>query len=258
MPQRPTDASRPLTVRRRVWAYGAAAVVVIAAIAVLSVRPLVSGRGEVSVVQRDDHALGEVLDLRADLAEFQLFLEPQFSKLSATVSTIDPTDIATGSTIVQSVLARTITTAKTLTAMGLVSDARAISLTSASFTKSLTAFGDLIVGRPLAVITGVVAAERATFVRARAATAAAGDATQDTESSARAAERPGSRRRTRHRRRRGHCRRDGRGRSRVGARPPTTSPRIRESGQHRNGAATKRLCKKRSTWPTRKPTPTRS
>jgi diguanylate cyclase (GGDEF)-like protein len=159
--------------RRRVWAYGATAVVVVALIAVLSVGPMLSGRADVRRVERDDAALHQVLDLRATFADFQLFLVPQFAKLSATATAFDPTEIAKGSQMVQTAIAQTRVATRTLNAMGFHDDARAINSASATFTKSLTALGRLISGRPLAVIATTLAAEQATFTRARAVTATA-------------------------------------------------------------------------------------
>jgi diguanylate cyclase (GGDEF)-like protein len=156
-----------------VWAFGAAAVVAIALIAVLSVGPMLSGRAEVRRVERDDAAAQQVLDLRATFAEFQLFLLPQFAKLSTTATTFDPTDIATASQIVQTAIAHTRVATTTLNAMGLRDDARAINAASATFTKSLTALGTLTGGRPLAVIARDLAAEQATFTQARLVTATA-------------------------------------------------------------------------------------
>jgi diguanylate cyclase (GGDEF)-like protein len=167
------DALLRLRARRRVWACGAAAVVVITLFAVLSVGPMLSGRAEVRDVLLDDLALQQVLDLRATFAEFQLFLQPQFAKLSTTATTFAPTDIATGSQIIQTTVSQTQVATQTLNAMGLHDDARAIGAASATFTKSLTALGTLIAGRPLAVIASARAAEDATFVQARAVTAAA-------------------------------------------------------------------------------------
>ncbi|MGO9875819.1 MAG: diguanylate cyclase [Acidimicrobiia bacterium] len=159
--------------RRRVWAYGAAALVVIALIAVLSVGPMLSARVEVRRVVRDDTAVQQVLDLRATFADFQLFLLPQFAKLSTTATTFDPTEIASGSQLVQTAIDQTQVATTTLNAMGLRDDARAINSASATFTKSLTALGTLIAGRPLAVIASTRTAEQATFTRARAVTATA-------------------------------------------------------------------------------------
>ena len=163
---------RRLRARRRVWAYGAAAVVVIALIGALSVGPMLSGRAEVRKVLRNDQALQQVLDLRATFAEFQLFLQPQFAKLSTTAASLDPADIGTGSQIILTTVAQTEVATKTLNAMGLHDDARDIGSASATFTKSLTALGTLIGGRPLAVIASAHAAEQATFTQARAVTAA--------------------------------------------------------------------------------------
>ncbi len=145
--------------RRRVWGYGAAAVVAIALIAVLSVGPMLSGRADDRRVLRDDAALQQVLDLRATFAEFQLFLQPQFDKLSTHATAFDPTEIATGSQIVQTAIAQTRVATTTLNVMGRRDDARAINSASATFTKSLTALGTLIAGRPLSVIASTRASE---------------------------------------------------------------------------------------------------
>lgn len=111
------DRSRPLPARRRVWAYGAVAVVVVALIAMLSVGPLLSGRSEVRTVQRDDQALRQVLDLRGTFAEFQLFLEPEFAKFTTTATAFAPTEIAAASQIVQTAIAQTQVATATLNTM---------------------------------------------------------------------------------------------------------------------------------------------
>src|SRR5690349_10764602 len=157
--------------RRRVWAYGVSALVIITVLAVVSVGPMLSGRADVRKVQRDDLVLQQVLDLRATFADFQVFLLPEFAKLSTTATTFAPTRIATGSQIAQTAIAQTRGVTKMLNAMSLHDDARAINSASATFTKSLTALGSLIEGRPLTVIARTLAAEQATFTRARAVTA---------------------------------------------------------------------------------------
>src|SRR5258708_40254571 len=85
-----------LRARRRVWGYGALALLVIAAFASLSVRPLVLGRREVRQDHNDDLALRQVLDYRATLADWQVFIEPQLGKLRTTLADIAPADIANG------------------------------------------------------------------------------------------------------------------------------------------------------------------
>src|SRR5689334_10015538 len=101
------DASLRSRVRRRIWAYGAAAVVVLTVLAVLSAVPMLVGRADVRRVERDDAALQQVLDLRTTFAEFQIFLLPQFAKLSTTATSFDPTEIANGSQIVQTAVSET-------------------------------------------------------------------------------------------------------------------------------------------------------
>jgi diguanylate cyclase (GGDEF)-like protein len=171
--RRTRDPLQRLTARRRVWSYGAAAVVMIAFIAVVSVGPLLSGKAEVRSVQQDDVALRQVLDLRATFAEFQLFMEPFFAKLSTSAATFAPTDIAAGSQIAETAVTQTRVATATLHTMGLGADAGAINAASASFTNSLSALGTLIGGRPLTVIASTVATERARFTKATAATATA-------------------------------------------------------------------------------------
>jgi len=167
------DASLRLRVRRRIWAYGAAAVVVLTVLAVLSAVPMLVGRADVRRVERDDAALQQVLDLRTTFAEFQIFLLPQFAKLSTSATSFDPTEIANGSQIVQTAVSETQGAAKSLNALGLRADARAITSAGAAFTQSLTAVGELISGKPLTVIEKALAAEQVTFTRTRTATTGA-------------------------------------------------------------------------------------
>jgi diguanylate cyclase (GGDEF)-like protein len=173
MNQLPRDRVRRPTVRRRVWAFGVAAVVAIAVIAVLSVGPLLSGRTEVRRVQRNDLALREVLDMRSSFADFQVFLEPLFAQVSTVAIVVDPTLIASGSVIGQTAMTQTLVATRSLNAIGLGDDARAIAAASAKFTQSLSALGKLVEGQPLAVIARTVAAERVSFTNARAVAATA-------------------------------------------------------------------------------------
>ena len=60
--------------RPRIWAYGALTILAIGLFAVLSVMPLQSGRNEQIQVHNDDLALRQVLDYRATLADWQVFV----------------------------------------------------------------------------------------------------------------------------------------------------------------------------------------
>jgi diguanylate cyclase (GGDEF)-like protein len=167
----PRRERRAPSVRRRVWAFGAAALLAIALIATLSMRPLLSGRREVSQLQRNEVALQHVLDLRATLADWQLFMEPQIAKLGTAPAGLDPIEIAKGAQLAQLESAQTLTAADALRAVGRSSSARGIVSASTKFTTSLTALGPLIAGRPLAVIDTAINAERGAFAFARAVTA---------------------------------------------------------------------------------------
>ncbi len=167
-----TDGPRPTT-RRHVWEYGIAALLGSVLVALLCVWPLVSGQRSARQVERDDSALREVLDLRATLADWQVFMEPQLSKLSASAVVLDPNDIARGSQLGQAVVAQSRIATGTLREMGLGADAAAIASSSDAFSKALTALGPLVAGRPLAVIAATVTAERTTFTQARTVTATA-------------------------------------------------------------------------------------
>ena len=167
--------------RRRVWTYGAVALVAIALFAAVGMRPVQSGRSEVRQVQADDRALRRVLDLRATLGDLQVFIEPHLALLSTTASSIDPGDIARGSQLGDTQPSQGLSAVKTLRAMGLADTARDVEAASAAFGKALTNLAPLIAGRPLLEVAAGIAKERSAFLQARAITAAA--ATQLTRAS---------------------------------------------------------------------------
>jgi diguanylate cyclase (GGDEF)-like protein len=162
-----------LRARRRVCGYGAIALLVIAAFASLSVRPLVLGRREVRQDHNDDLALRQVLDYRATLADWQVFIEPQLGKLRTTLADIAPADIAKGAQLTELQAAQAQRAVSILRTMGFGDIAREIANANAVFAKSLNNLGPLIAGRPLVEIAAGIAAERATFTQARAVTATA-------------------------------------------------------------------------------------
>jgi diguanylate cyclase (GGDEF)-like protein len=162
-----------LRARRRIWGYGAIALLVIAVFASLSVRPLVSGRREVRQDHNDDLALRQVLDYRATLADWQVFIEPQLGKLRTTLADITPADIGKGAQLTEVQAAQAQRAVSILRTMGFGDIARDIANANAVFAKSLNNLGPLIAGRPLVEIAAGVAAERAMFTQARAVTATA-------------------------------------------------------------------------------------
>ena len=162
-----------LRARRRVWSYGAIALLVIAVFASLSVRPLVSGRREARQDHNDDLALRQVLDYRATLADWQVFIEPQFGKLRTTLADINPVDIAKGAQLTEVQATQAQRAVSIVRTMGFGDIAREIANANAVFSKSLSNLGPLIAGRSLAEIAAGIAAERATFTQARAVTATA-------------------------------------------------------------------------------------
>ncbi|MCU1456337.1 MAG: hypothetical protein JWL73_429 [Actinomycetia bacterium] len=149
------------------------ALVVIALTAIVSVRPLVSGRKDMLRVGRDDHALHQLLDMRAALADWQLFMEPEIATLSTTATVVDPLLIAKGAEIERGIVTGTAIVAKSLRQEGFAEDAKAVTAASATFTKSLADVATLVRGQPLAVIASTVAAERGAFTAARTVTATA-------------------------------------------------------------------------------------
>ena len=162
-----------LRARRRVWGYGAIALLVVAVFASLSVRPLILGRREVRQDHNDDLALRQVLDYRATLADWQVFIEPQLGKLRTTLADINPTDIGKGAQLTELQAAQAQAAVSILKTMGFGDIAREIANANAVFSKSLTNLGPLIAGRPLVEIAAGIASERATFTQARVVTASA-------------------------------------------------------------------------------------
>ena len=169
--------------RRQVWAFGATAIAIVAVLTYVSVRPLDSGRVDVRQIQRDDLALQRVLELRATLADLQLFIEPQLGKLSTAAAAISPGDIAIAAGLIQRVAAETVVAANVLRPLGFGADAAAIVAVSATLSKALTALSPLIVGQPSAVGEKVVAAERAAYTKARVVTAATATSLRKTSAS---------------------------------------------------------------------------
>ena len=160
-------------VRRRVWAYGAISLAAVVLLAVVSIIPLNSGQTEVRQVQRGDVALRQVLDFRSTQADVQIFIEPQFAKLTPTGSTFDPLQIANGARLSEAEAAQSHAVVVMLNELNRRADAHAIDVANQAFISSLTALGPLIAGRPAEEIATVTGAEQAAFTQIRAVTASA-------------------------------------------------------------------------------------
>ena len=131
-------------VRRRVWAYGAISLAAVVLLAVVSIIPLNSGQTEVRQVQRGDVALRQVLDFRSTQADVQIFIEPQFAKLTPTGSTFDPLQIANGARLSEAEAAQSHAVVVMLNGWHRRADAHAIDVANQAFISSLTALGPLI------------------------------------------------------------------------------------------------------------------
>ncbi len=148
---------------RRIWIAGAFLTIAIAASAGLNLLPLRAGLHENAQVRADDRVLQQVTDLHSALNDWQVYLEARIPKFSATASNIDPLDLAKGSQIAQTIATDTPVVLAALRSNGAAASATPISAASAAFFKSLNGLAPLSAGRPAAVITTAVAAERAAF-----------------------------------------------------------------------------------------------
>jgi len=99
-------------------------------------------------------------------------VEPQLSRLGTTRANIDPAEIAKGAQIGQTEVVQAARVAKILAPLGLGQGAHEIARANTAFAKALNNLGPLLGGQPRNVIAAGIAAERAAFALARAATAA--------------------------------------------------------------------------------------
>jgi diguanylate cyclase (GGDEF)-like protein len=166
-------AGSRLRARPRVWAYGAAVMLVIAASALISTLPLQSEQSENRQVGRDDAALRHLSELRTTLANWQIYLEPHLAMLSETPSPVDPIDLAKGAGLAQLETSQAISAVDAMRAVGIDGTARGVQTASAAFVKSLAPLAALAAGRPRAEITAAIAGERAAFARVWTVTGAA-------------------------------------------------------------------------------------
>ena len=155
----------PLRARRRIFAYGALGLLAIAISAGISLRPLLSGRSESRQVRAGDHTLQQVFELRTTLADWQVFAEPFFARVSVTGVKIDPAELAKGATIAQTVPPQVQAVATDLRDSGFTPTARTLESGSAKFSNTITNLAPLIEGTSTTKIAAATAAERAAYMQ---------------------------------------------------------------------------------------------
>ncbi len=164
-----------LRARRRIVGLGIMATLAVAVCALVSVPPLLSGQSAGRKVTKDNLAIHQIVDLRSKLATWQLFAEPLFATFSPAPAKLDPTTIGKASELANSVGAQVTASASALDGLGLRAAASGLRSDYAAFQKAATAFGPLVAGQPLAVITATITEERSTFTRIWDRASAAGD-----------------------------------------------------------------------------------
>ncbi len=160
---------------RRIVALGVTATLAFAVCALVGVPPLVSGQSAGRKITSDNLAIHQIVDLRTKLAAWQFFADPLFATFSSAPAKVDPTQIATASQLITAIETQVTVGANALDSQGLRADASTLRTDNTAFQKAAAAFAPLVEGRPAAVITATVAAERSTFTQLWNATTAAGD-----------------------------------------------------------------------------------
>ena len=176
------DTLPPSRARRWVLAFGAALTAAVALSAALTVRPLMSGRSELTQVRQDDLARHQVADLRTTLAEWQLFVEQHAGLLSASAAKIDAIELAKGALLITDEQSQMQALGGTLRGIGLSSLARDLESGSAAFQTAVEKLSPLVAGAPSAVITELLTSIRSAFARMWALTATASDRLNETAS----------------------------------------------------------------------------
>ncbi len=130
-------------------------------------------RGENRQIRDDGLVLAGLSNLRTAAADWQFYFEPRIPQLSTTAAVIDPNDLATGAQLAQMLTANANETVTALDALGVDTNVREVKAASTAFLATLAALSPLTEGRPTAVISAAVAAERAAYVRMWNATSTA-------------------------------------------------------------------------------------
>jgi diguanylate cyclase (GGDEF)-like protein len=161
---------RRLRARPRSWALGAIALLSVVLSAWLSVGPLLSGGANSRQLRGIDLTMRQVVDLRAALADWQTFDEPQIARLSSAATSIDPLVLARGVQLQQAVTDEAGVAVAMLERTGLSESAREVAASRVAFTESLSTLAVLFSGRPPAELAAGIAEERAAYAHARAVT----------------------------------------------------------------------------------------
>lgn len=158
---------------RRIWGYGVLVVAAIVLSALLGDFPLRESRAESRRVGVVDRALQQVADLRTNLADWQMYLEPRFQLFTPIGAYLDPVDLAKGSTLAQNLTNQAVRAVKALRGVPLDRVATDVESQNAALLKTFTALAPLAAGAKPAAISAAIASERAAFLRVWGVTATA-------------------------------------------------------------------------------------
>jgi hypothetical protein len=154
-----------LVARRRIWAFGAVAVVAIAAFGALGVRPLIGGQNDDRRVSQTIRVLQQIGDLRNSITAWQLYIQPHFSDFSAAPAKIDVTELAKGAILAQTQSTKALALIATLKSDGFDTTARQVSSANTEYTASIGKLAQLDRGAPPGTIVATLAAESTTSSR---------------------------------------------------------------------------------------------
>jgi diguanylate cyclase (GGDEF)-like protein len=152
-----------LRARRRIWAAGALALVVVAGFGALGVRPLVDGRRDDARVRSSVALLQQLADLRAALSAWQVYVQPYFTDLSSKTVKLGTTEVATAAVLAQTEASAVASVVKSLRSHDLVANARELETASARFTRAIGAFAPIVVGAKAGLVDQTVKAEAASY-----------------------------------------------------------------------------------------------
>ena len=149
-----------------ILAVGLVAAVVIVVVAAVTLAPLSEARRHVKQVVEQDLSLQQSnAHLRSVLAEWQLFIEPQFDAGGVSGTTVNALDVATGTQLVQAQLDEAKSLSAGLRRRGMTGEARALDAAMAPYSEAVTNLGQATLGTalPSAELAMLIARERTTI-----------------------------------------------------------------------------------------------
>jgi diguanylate cyclase (GGDEF)-like protein len=156
--------------RRRIWAAGALAIVVVASYGALGARPLLDGRRDDIRIRSSVMVLQQISDLRASLSAWQVYVQPYFTDFSSKAVSVGATEVATAAVLAQTEASAAVSVVKSLRSEGIIAGARELEGANAGFARAIGAFAPIIAGAEASVVAQTVKAESDAYAQMLAVT----------------------------------------------------------------------------------------